>query len=399
MDWLICWHAGRAKKRWEDGTLRAHRDELRASGPNGLLPSLGIIAVLAGLLCGVIGLFSWDLKGGAILILAIAAGGWTLYASDADVYVVQRKVYEAESAWAEAEHEEEQAALKRWNKRLEDRPTDDEMARWLDYDKFYVKNLAMNASGLANRDIVAYAILTEDLWPCMRARVLFGPARYSVYQVIVFLLTESGVRQVSVNLDFLDGTVSNQRSKAFRYESISSSNIEEVGIRFDSGHRKVVPIDERTEDKARHKDRDKSSSRDADKPSSKDVDSLILSQAFRLSFMDGKHIDVVVENYDHGFLDRLRENADNLFELALDSSGVRDAWRVLDAIAAEGPGWLRAERLRRNRRLQDFKEAMANRRELPWNPNPAPRFQIGNGHAEDVRPRSEYNGDGMAEPQ
>jgi hypothetical protein len=176
------------------------------------------------------------------------------------------------------------------------------------------------------------------------------------------LLTEAGVRQVSMHLDFLDGTVSNQRRNSFRYDTISSSRVEEVGIRFDKGHRSVVPIDDRADDNS----------------PSKDVDSLLLSQAFRLSFMDGKHIDVVVENYDHGFLDRIRENADSLFELALDSSGVRDAWRVLDSVAAEGREWLHEERRRRNRRLLDFSKALAGRKELPWDTTQPPRVELEN---------------------
>jgi hypothetical protein len=94
--------------------------------------------------------------------------------------------------------------------------------------------------------------------------------------------------------------------------------------------------------------------------------------------MDGKHIDVVVENYDHGFLDRLHENADSLFELALDSSGVRDAWRVLDSVAAEGREWLREERRRRNRRLLDFSKALAGRKELPWHTSPPPLPELEN---------------------
>jgi len=92
--------------------------------------------------------------------------------------------------------------------------------------------------------------------------------------------------------------------------------------------------------------------------------------------VDGKHIDVVVENYDHGFLDRVRENADSLFELALDSSGVRDAWRVLDSVAAEGREWLREERRRRNRRLLDFSKALADRRELPWQTSQPPPLEL-----------------------
>src|SRR6202021_3317010 len=100
----------------------------------------------------------------------------------------------------------------------ERRPTDEEMARWLDYDKFFIKSMAMRDRNLVNRNLVTHAILTEDRWPCWSARVLYGPPRYSHYRVIVFLLTEGGVGQVTMDLDFRTGRVSNTQSTSFPYE-------------------------------------------------------------------------------------------------------------------------------------------------------------------------------------
>ncbi|TDD78004.1 hypothetical protein [Actinomadura rubrisoli] len=353
LTWLITWHAERAKRCWENGTLRARRDELAGAAPSGAAVFLGAVGMAAGLLCGLAGVLASGLGPALPALPVVIVGAWVAYSAEIDVYVVRRDVHAAESALAAAEFAEEQEAFERWTEVLADRPTDAEVARWLDYDKFYARELAMKACGLANRDLVAYATLTEALHPCQRARVLFGPPRYSRYRVIIFLLTEAGVRQVSVNLDFFDGTVSNQRRNNFQYSKISSARVHEVGIRFDSGRRKVIVIDEESGDREPPRD-------------PKDIDSLILSQAFRLSLIDGQHIHIVVENFDHGFLDRLREDEDSLFELALDSSGVKSALRVLESVAAEGREWLTQERTRRTRRLLDFSRSFVDRRELPW---------------------------------
>jgi hypothetical protein len=350
LDWLTTWHAKRAKERWEKGTLREHRERLRAEAPGGSA-GLGLFVLGFGLLCGVIGLFRADIGFGLLLILLAGVGAMIGLGSGFHVQFVKQKIHQAEAAWTAAEEAEEQAAFRASEAKLADRPTDAEMARWLDYDKFYIKNLAMNTCGLANRDIVAHAVLTEYKAPCMKARVVFGPPRYSRYRVVVFLLTETGVRQISVGLDFLTGAVSNQQRNNFRYDAIASARVVEVGLRFDAGRRSVILMDETEEAKK-----------------SKDLDSLISSQAFRLSLMGGPPIDIVVEHFDEGFLDRLRENLDSLFELALDSSGVRGALRVLESVAAEGREWLSQERNRRTRRLLDFKREITARRELPWDP-------------------------------
>ena len=52
LKWLITWHAKRAKKRWDDNTLRADRDELQAAAPPGALVALGVLVAVAGFVCG-----------------------------------------------------------------------------------------------------------------------------------------------------------------------------------------------------------------------------------------------------------------------------------------------------------------------------------------------------------
>lgn len=392
VDWLIKWHASRAKKCWEDGTLRKHRDELRAGGVmDGPLFAIGVLAAVAGFICGAVGLFETDPGAGTWLILVTAAGAALIFGSRADAYHVHRDLYLAESALAEAQHAEEQQRFQEWEHELEGRPTDEAMARWLDYDKFFIKSMAMRDRNLVNRNLVTHAILTEDRWPCRSARVLYGPPRYSYYRVTVFLLTEGGVRQVWMDLDFCTGGVSNAHSTSFPYEKIAWAKVAEAGWRFDSGGRRVVVFDDKANAGRRAEDADaedlwdirlRQSEDPADlrgrlgEPVSrnrhvgdlKDVDSLIFAQALRLSLVNSEPINIVVENFDRGFLDRLRENKAALLELALDNSGVAGAVRLLDTIAGEGPSWLRLQRERRNVQIDDFREALNGRTELPWAP-------------------------------
>ena len=163
---------------------------------------------------------------------------------------------------------------------------------------------------------------------------------------MLFLLTAEGVRQVSVDLDFRTGSMTNQKRNNFRYDSIASVRVTEVGERTAGGHQQLIPLDE------------------SDRLSEREVDSLILRQAFWLSLISGQAISVVIDNFDSDFLDRMREDPNVLLELALDTSGVNAALRILETAAAEGKGWIALERDRRTRRVMDHRAKLAATRSI-----------------------------------
>ncbi|HUN32413.1 MAG TPA: hypothetical protein VMU95_10335 [Trebonia sp.] len=388
VDWLITWHAKRARSRWDDDALRARRSELQAWHPGLVLLPLGAIAVIAGLVVGVVGTFLAGRAAvgvGALVLVVVALGTAAVLASEIDVYVVQRGLREAESALNQAEHDEETRAFEERVKRLEGRPTDAEMARWLDYDKLYIKKLVMNDCNLVNRDIITHTILTEGKFPCRRARVLYGPPRYSRYRVIVLLLTNGGVEQSTAELDFYDGTVTGLYTQSYNYDKIDWADVGEAGIRLDSGRRSVVLLDEHrrgesgadgaggqeNEDGEPGQANGRSAGKDGNGKLGrlkdlKDVDSLILAKAFQLVIAGYGKLDVVVENFDHGFLDRLQEDKEAMLELALDNSGVTGAVLVLKTIAREGRDRLEWMKQRRTRQVTDFTKSLNKRKELPW---------------------------------
>lgn len=372
LDWLIEMRAEEARERWDAGALRAHRDELRAGWPCGALTAAGVVLLLAGLSCGIIALLTVRPGIGIYLLAGVSAGMALLYCSKIDVHIVRHDVYLAESADAAEEYAREKAAFDRWTELRRNRPDDGQMARWLDYDKFQAKSLAAHTCGLANRDIVAHAILTEPAPNAKRARVLFGPPRYTAYRVIVFLLSSAGVRQVSLELDFAKGTLSDQTRTNFAYDSICSARVEEVGLRFDAGRRRIVipakdQLNRRREEKKTKEAAENEEERAGKKRTPEDeIDSLLLTQSFRLRLIDGQHVDVEVANFDEGFLDRLHEDVQAVSELALDNSGAMSALAVLESVAGEGGAWLMRERERRTRRLDDLSAALTDHGGRSW---------------------------------
>ncbi len=326
--WLIKWHAQYAAHQYSLGV------PLRPADLSGAVVAGNVVLAIAGIIA-LVGTMAQSVPGalGAGSMMAIGAAiAW----SDAldHFAAVLRHPAECEESdlWFAAEWQE----YERWCHELSDRPTDAEMAAWLDYDKMTIRARELKHYGLNNRDVIAHLTLTEAAPRCRRARVLFGPLRYSAYVVLLFLLTEGGVRQVTVTLDFATGTTHDERRTTFRYEMIASARVAEVGVRFEQGHRRVM-------------------AREEIRPHEQQA--LILSRAFRLSLVNGQHLDVLVDNYEEGLFDRVREDINFLAALALDTSGVTGALRILEAVSAEGREWLIHERARRKRRLRDFRES------------------------------------------
>ncbi len=237
---------------------------------------------------------------------------------------------------ADALYADERAAYEAEVERLSGRPKDDEMARWLDFDKAHLKTTALDHCRLMNRDIVAQVVLTEGAPQASRARVVHGPPRYSAYVVMVFLLTQTGVRVVEYELDFINGAVSNEERTAFRYDMLTSAKVSEVGVKFAGEGQRVFVLGA---DRVRVTDK---------------TENMVLSRAFRLSFVNGDDITIVVENFE-GLIDTDVEDKSKLVDLALDSSGVAGAMQVLESVAAEGREWIERERERTARRWRDWK--------------------------------------------
>jgi hypothetical protein len=217
----------------------------------------------------------------------------------------------------------DQSAHQAFQELLSTKPSDVQMARWLDYDKAFVKAEAMRRCGLSSREVLEQFVLTEAAAEATKARVVHGPPRYSRYAMHIFFMTTKGVREIELEVDTFTGSIHDERRTSFRYDALASARVFEVGVRYAGQRREVLGPDEVL-------------------PSG-NADSMVLSQAFRLSLVNGEEITVVAENFE-GMADDRVEDIEQLRSMALDSSGIAGALRVLEAVAGEGGQWTARER-------------------------------------------------------
>lgn len=333
--WLVRWHAKRAKQQWEDKEkLPDFRELLRPDTT--VLISLGFgLVVAAG---DAVWLVDAASRLGALaLVLGIAAGIAGGMSGVGVTYLVAlRLAMTGEQTELDQLFVDEQEGFHRWEERLADRPTDAEIGNWLDNDKSFLKTHAMLRCDLTNRDIIAHVVLAAGHPRARRARVRGGPPRYSVYTVLVFLLSENGVRQLEVDLNFGSGTIYHERRLSFRYDGLASTMVLEEGFQAAKGRRHLVRFDNTWH--------------------VTDKEALVLRRIFALTLVSGDSVKLEVDNYD-GLLDEANtEDNTRLSQIARDSSGVAGALQILEAVAAEGREWIARERERRNRHWQEWNE-------------------------------------------
>ncbi len=348
VNWLVTLRVQEIAQKQRDGTLRKYQQEL-APRPRVVIGfALGVVvsAVAWGY-----ALFLALTKNPVLAGVAIAALGVAvllIVQSRLDVYLVVRHRLVADKQDALARLKADESEYERWVRKLQGL-ADDLIARWLDYDKIHLRQLAMTQLDLASRDVLMHATVTEPAPRCILVRTPFGPPRYSVYRVTVFLLTKAGVRLVRMTLDFRTGEVYNQVRRSFRYDVITSASATETGVRYDSGRREVMPTPENPWSLGQ--DGSLTTARHQELRRSIIDGSAILSQDFQLSLRNGERVTFLVENITAAFSDRSDEDPISLLDLALDNSGLSVALEMLENISGHGSQWVE-DRLTRRRRTR-----------------------------------------------
>ena len=138
----------------------------------------------------------------------------------------ERRRYEEESEDRVQILADRQAALKRWQTKLDDtRPTEGEMEYWLYCDSTVLLGEILGHYKLAWRDVMNQAFLQVPAKHYKRARVTGGPWRFSKYDLRLFLITKDGVREISTELDFEHDTFGRQNRTNYRFEAVSSVHV------------------------------------------------------------------------------------------------------------------------------------------------------------------------------
>lgn len=256
--------------------------------------------------------------------LAVAGGLWLALPSVIELAI--GRSYDAERR--RRAEEAFQRALRthaEWVEWLSDRPEDTEMAQWLAADLSWLRIEAMKALRLPHQDVIAHFAITEPAEDALSARVPFGPTRYSSYNLRIFLLTENGVRVYAVKLDFADGSHLIPRTDNFRYDVIVSASVVEIGIRYGDNRRTVVDLDR----VPHHGPRD-----------------FALAHALSLQLHERELKILIGANRARALVKGEFEDPDSLLSIDIESSGIGEGLRILQAVAGEGRGWIETERAR-----------------------------------------------------
>ncbi len=312
LDYLVQHHAAAAAHAWRAGTLRSDEAALRVPPTGWLATAAGALAVLAGAALTLPAATAESVSSALGAVLLLGAGGFFGVRHGFACYAERRRFAADREAFARR-HEEELGVYDWWRAHLARwRPTDGEMARWLDYDLRHLRRQAVVQDQLRNSDIETAFFVLEGAPGCLRARVPGRPQRYSDYIVRLFVLTSGGVRLSVCTLDFFTALDQGRSRHSFRYDVIGTADLDEESV----------------------------------------------PEQLRITLGNQRRIDVAVESYGRlhggtagghpGDLD-----ATQLRELALRSSGISRARDILMGVAAEGRAWFDQQRARNRERFRE----------------------------------------------
>ncbi|MEO3929315.1 hypothetical protein ABGB07_36505 [Micromonosporaceae bacterium B7E4] len=311
--WLVRYLVADVKARWEKDTLTTHRVELRTPFVTRARCVGGLAVVAAtGLWVAPAAVSTAPLDGTLSLLSALASG-----------VIAVRAWFRIGSEWrrvkadrAERDHERtaRRAAYDRWQRKLSRRPSEPEMAAWLECDRKILVDEAMRHYRLRPSQVIAHAFIEAPADSYKRARFRGGPWRYSSYRLLLFLLTDDGVRQVDIDLDFEKCSANRTQRLNYRFDAVAAVRVHGTGEQ---------------------------------------------QQTFELTLVNGEPISVRVTE-SHTEDSRQDEDPEMLSQVTLDASGLPRTLNVLEGIAAEGKEWIRHQRRRADERLADLTATVRN---------------------------------------
>lgn len=305
--WLVRYLVGDVRRRWECNSLTAHRAELRTPFPARARHWGGLAAVVVA---------SFWVAPAVVLTAAVTGTAWILLAVASGVVgakawfriLCERRRVKADEVERGQQWTARWEAFDRWQRKLSAKPSEPEMASWLEHDRKILVDDAMRHYRLRPSHVIAHAFIEAPARSYKRARVARGPWRYSRYRLLLFLLTNDGVRQVDIDLDFEKGSSTERQRLNYRFDAVTAVRIDGVASQ---------------------------------------------RQTFELTLVNGEPISVrVTESSTDGI--QPGEDPQTLSEVALDASGLKHTLNVLEGIAAEGKEWIRQQRRQADERLVDL---------------------------------------------
>ncbi|GGS91643.1 hypothetical protein GCM10010156_57400 [Planobispora rosea] len=311
--WLIRHRVQDVRDQWRKGTLWNYREELATPLVTKAATIFGVVALMAGGIWAASGAVQAVPLSAVRSMALVLASGWI--AARAWLHItLERRRYTTDEREADQRLEKSWEAFGKWKEKLADKPDDLEISAWLDCDRKVLLDEALQHYKLTMSNVVAHAFIEAPASSAKRARVRGGPWRYKKYQLLVFLLTEDGVRQLTVTLDFERGTFHDRQRTNYRFEAVAAVRVNQADN------------DERT---------------------------------FDLALIDGQKISVQVTGPGMEELQQ-DEQPGTVSEVTLDASGIHHTLHVLEGVAAEGKEWISRERGRGEERAGKFAAVMKN---------------------------------------
>ncbi|MFD9036415.1 hypothetical protein ACFVZW_35555 [Streptomyces sp. NPDC059567] len=298
VDWLIRYLAEDARNRHNNGTLF---DEHRQDQTPGRTKAL-TVAALAVLGVAALAAFGTAVTGAAQprplwAFLAVLGAAWSGHATASRWLEVRREErrLDRETQKYLEQLTARQIAYQRWQSLLDDlRPSELEMETWLTCDKTSFVDEALRHHRLTWRDLITHTILVAPGPSYKRGRVRGGPWRYSHYVFRLFLFTQDGIREISSEFNFSDGTRRNEQRSNYRFDALTSVQVTENA---DVGYDLELFLANGPARKIRVKDAD----------------------AHQLA---------------------PTENSQEISEINLSAAGSTHTFRLLEGVAADGKGWI-----------------------------------------------------------
>jgi hypothetical protein len=295
LNWLFSHEAGEAKRRWKQETFYSPAQEFYAAPAVRTGRSAGMIGTVIGGLVVALALLHADPVGGLFSLAVLAVSGYHGTRQWTSIALERRRAAADEAEYKDKDAEWE-AAYERWSGNIENiKPTDQEMAEWLDCDKKIMLANALRHYGLKRSDVISYAFLETPGASYKRASVRNGPWRYTQYRILIFLLTEDGIRQAAFDLRTRDGDVEPGERHSYRYNAIACVETS-------------VPTGD-------------------------------YQQTFDLYLVNGRTISFrVVDPITHWLPGETDAEAQS--NATQDATGLRNTLRILEGVAADGKEWI-----------------------------------------------------------
>jgi hypothetical protein len=345
--WLVRHLVGRVRREWENGSLTAYVDELRTPWSTKLMCGGGLLTAIAGGLWTASAAVSASPLRGLAWTALVALGA--LHGVWAWVYITtERRREKADTLERAQELATREESFRRWLQKLESRPSDPLVAYWLECDRRVILDEVMRSYGLRPSQVIAHACLAAPAQSYKRARIREGPWRYSRYELLLFLLTDDGVRQVDVDLDFVNGTHRVLRRHNYRFDVVAAVRVDGLASPRQAFELTLVdgnPIQVTVTDVALG--------------DTQLLDNTLADDDLRL--LDERYLDGEVGLDGEALSDAMLSDGDGRdgeilgvpSKVALDASGLTNTLAILEGIAAEGKEWVKRQRQRTEERLEE----------------------------------------------